>query len=191
MRGEIIYKILDFLEDRATSTIDFVGAFLDAGYGASFGKLEYEKNKREDARIDYKLARDRKRNLQKYLSRLKSNGLIVEDSKTNKIHISSSGKEKLKLLKSEAVVKKESFEKAPGERVVIVSYDIPIPFNRERTKLREIIKILGFSLVHKSVWVGKVKLPKNFILALEKMNILDFVEIMEVTQSGSLKSHNL
>ena len=79
------------------------------------------------------------------------------------------------------------FTKEKGNTVIIVSYDLPIAFNRERDILREILKILGFNLIHKSVWVGKVKLPEQFIIALEKLKILSFVEILEVTKHGTLK----
>ena len=55
MRGEIKYKILDLLEDGAMGTIDFVGAFLSAGYGASAGKITYEYEKRVGKRINRQL----------------------------------------------------------------------------------------------------------------------------------------
>ena len=61
-------------------------------------------------------------------------------------------------------------------------------FNRERDILRDIMKLLGFNIIHQSVWVGKVKLPKQFIIDLEIMGILKYVEIMEVTKKGSLKN---
>ena len=38
MRGEIIYKILDSLGNKVFNYVDFVNAFLKAGYGASGGK---------------------------------------------------------------------------------------------------------------------------------------------------------
>ena len=71
---------------------------------------------------------------------------------------------------------------------IIVSYDIPVLFNRERDGLRNVLKVLGFKMVHKSVWVGKVKLPEQFISMLEKCGILEYVEILKVTKRGSLQS---
>ena len=62
MRGEIAYKILDFLEDRSLATADFIIGFLSAGYGASFTKMEYQHNIRDQARYNYQVNRERKRN---------------------------------------------------------------------------------------------------------------------------------
>ena len=80
------------------------------------------------------------------------------------------------------------YKKKHGNKVVVISYDIPIAFNRERNVLRGLLKALGFNLVHKSVWVGKVKLPERFVSDLGRMGILEYVEILEVTKSGTLKS---
>ena len=49
MRGDIIYKILDTLENGVKDYIDFTHAFLKAGYGASSGKIN-----REFSKIQYK-----------------------------------------------------------------------------------------------------------------------------------------
>ena len=72
----------------------------------------------------------------------------------------------------------------------MVSYDIPIAFNKERNILRDMLRMLGFNLIHKSVWIGKVLLPDKFIVNLSKLGILDYVEILEVTKNGTLKSKN-
>lgn len=187
MKGKFIYKILDLIEDTSLDMADFTIAFLKAGYGASMGKIdrEYEaiKRKRENRTI----ARDRKRRLQIYLSKLKNQGLISKDS-SNKIILSAEGREKLSLLRKNRIINKNYYRKESGDKMIIISYDIPVTFNKERAVLRSILDRLGFSMVHKSVWIGKVKLPKEFILALNQLSILDFVEIMEVTKNGSLKS---
>ena len=72
----------------------------------------------------------------------------------------------------------------------MISYDIPIAFNRERNILRDILRMLGFNLIHKSVWIGKVLLPERFVGDLIKLGILDYVEILEVAKNGTLKSKN-
>ena len=82
------------------------------------------------------------------------------------------------------------YKKQEGDRVTVISYDIPVAFNKERAILRDILSELDFHLVHKSVWVGRVILPKRFIADLNRMGILDYVEILEVTKSGTLKSKN-
>ena len=189
MKGDILYKILNFLEDRFTETFDFSDAFLSAGYGASFRKLDYEYKKRAEKRVDYQQNREKKRRLQKYISKLKKDGLIDQNS-SNQFILTKNGKDKLKFFKNQILINKNNYKKEMSDKVTIISYDIPIVFNKERANLRDILKSLGFNLVHKSVWVGKVKLPKEFIVDLGKLGILDYVEILEVTKSGSLKSRN-
>ena len=187
MKGETIYKILDFLEDVSMDTADFLGAFLSAGYGATPGKIDYKYRKKSEQRFHYQLDRDKRRRLQVYLSKLKGDGLILENS-SKEIALSVKGKTKLHLLKKKKILDKHSYKKENGDRVIIISYDLPVPFNKERNILRDILRMLGFNMVHKSVWIGKVKLPEQFIDALGKLEILSFVEILEVTKNGSLKS---
>ena len=189
MQGEILYKILNFLEDRITETFDFSDAFLSAGYGASFWKLESEHKKRKEKRVVYQQDREKRRRLQKYIYNLKKDGLIDQNS-SNQFVLTKNGKDKLEFFKNQILINKNNYKKEVGDKVIIISYDIPVVFNKERNNLRDILKSLGFNLVHKSVWIGKVKLPKHFVTALEKLNILDYVEILEVTESGSLKSYN-
>ena len=189
MKGEIIYKILDTLENRVMATFDFFDAIISAGYGASFGKLQYEHKKRLNRRLEYKLNREIKRKLQKYISKLKSSGLISENS-SGQVLLSKRGKKKLAILKQETFINKHNYKKQENDKVIVISYDIPVTFNTERKILVDILKRLGFNPVHKSVWVGKVKLPKQFIIDLGKLGILDYIEILEVTKSGSLKSYN-
>lgn len=187
MKGELIYKILDFLEDRSMATTDFFAGFLAAGYGASLGKMEYQHRIRDEARHSYQIDREKKRNLQKYIYKLKSQGLISENTK-GEIIISSKGKKKLALIKGNKLIDKKGYKKQIASEVIIVSYDIPLAFNRERNILRDILKLLGFQAVHQSVWVGKVKLPQKLITDLERLGILDYIEILQVSKTGSLKS---
>ena len=181
-----MYNILDFIENRSIDMIDFFVAFLKAGYGASMNKIDYEYNILKKKRDKDYFDRERKRRLQKYISKLTKEGLIAKDF-NNKLSISLKGKERLKKLRENRILDKRQYQNEKGDKIIIVSYDLPVIFNKERNRLRDTLKILGFNMVHKSVWVGKVKLPKEFFIALEKLNILDCVEVLEVTKSGSLK----
>jgi len=187
MKGEAIYKILDFIEDTSLNMTDITMAILSAGYGASMGKIDREYEVLARDRDTYRINRDKKRRLQIYLSKLKSEGLIAENS-SNKTILSLEGKKKLNFLRKRKILNKDSYTKEIGDRMIIVSYDIPMPFNKERAILRDILRRLGFNIVHKSVWIGKVKLPKEFILAVGELGIHEFIEILEVTKSGGLKS---
>lgn len=189
MKGEIVYKILNSLNDAVLDQVDFTNAFLGAGYGASGGKINYKFRKIQDKRISRQLEKEKILKFKNYLAKLKNNGLILENE-SKQIYLSEKGNKKLNKFKNSPLLNKEDYKKKIGERVIVVSYDIPIAFNRERNILRDILRMLGFNLIHKSVWVGKVLLPERFVSDLSRLEILDYVEILEVTKNGTLKSKN-
>jgi hypothetical protein len=41
-------------------------------------------------------------------------------------------------------------------------------------------------MIHQSVWVGKGEIPEDFVKDLGNLNILEFVEIFEISKTGSL-----
>ena len=188
MKGELLYKILDSLEERALDVIDLIDVTISSGYGASMGKIEYNLNKKNKKRIEDSVNKEKVRKIKKYLYKLNKEGFILTDHDEN-VNLTLKGKKKLSLLKNSFVLNNK-YKKEKSDKVVIISYDIPIIFNKERNILRDILRILGFNMVHKSVWVGKVKLPKEFVVDLEKLGILDYVEILEVNKSGTLKYKN-
>lgn len=188
MRGDISYKIFSILEEGAETVSDLVDVFLSSGYGASMGKINYELEKKKAERFNSQIKKEKIRKMKKYLYKLETEGFISKNS-SEKINLTPKGKEKLSVFKK-SVLLNDRYKKEIGDNVIMISYDIPIIFNKERNILRDILKALGFELIHKSVWVGKVKLPREFIIDLEKLGILDYVEVLEVTKNGSLKSRN-
>jgi len=187
MKGEIIYKILDFLENKAIKSVDFADVFIKVGYGANFYKFEKEFQKKNLKNSDNQIKKDQIRRFKKYVFKLKKEGLLLEDFSNKHIILTQKGKRKLNSFKNSFSLNNK-YIKENSDKVIIVSYDIPVAFNKERNILRDILRMLGFNMVHKSVWVGKVKIPKKLIFDLEKLGILDYIEILEVTKSGSLKS---
>lgn len=189
MKGEIIYKILNSLGNEVLDYVDFTNAFLKAGYGASGGKIRYEYSKLQNKRFDSEINAQKINNFKKYLSKLKSEGLILKNN-GDQIYLSDKGKKKLNNLQNSFSLNKDLYKSKAGDRVVVVSYDIPIAFNKKRDILRDMLRMLNFHLIHKSVWVGKVILPERFIFDLNRLGITDYVEIFEVTKNGTLKSKN-
>lgn len=189
-KGQILNKILEFLENEVIdSNIDFIDAILSSGYGASMGKIEYEyqRRRRKSEKIkgeyeDYKIKRNR---LNKFLSKLKNDGLIKEvENGKNKFILTKDGKNKLKQIKNK--ISPDNYEIEKQERSVIISFDIPEPLRKKRYWLREVLRNLNFKMIHQSFWVGNTKIPKQFIVDLAKMNILEHVEIFEISKNGSL-----
>ena len=70
---------------------------------------------------------------------------------------------------------------------MIVVFDVPEKERRKRDWLRSVLKRLELKMVQKSVWIGKVKIPKELLDDLFNLKLLDYVEIFEVSKSGSLR----
>ena len=160
-------KILELLNDGAVAHTDFFTAVLASGYGASMNKIEYEyqKNRRLSGvqKLKYKDLIGKKERLQKFLSKLKHDGLIHETKGNNsKFSISNKGKAKLAKLKNSLPSK--HYKKVSQDRLIIISFDIPEKLRGKRDWLREVIKNLDFKMIHQSVWIGKTKVPRQFIL---------------------------
>ena len=188
MRGKILLKILEILKDQVMTQVDFFDAVLASGYGASMGKIEYEYQKRrknsESEKLKVTELKNRKRRLQIFISKMKQDGLIHE-IKENNFEISVKGKIKLAQLKNK--MPSWHYEIETKDKVVIISFDIPEKLRRKRNWFREVIKNLGFNMIHQSVWMGKIKIPKELIVDLENMHILEFIEIFEISKTGTLK----
>ena len=130
----------------------------------------------------------RKKSFYSTLSRLKREGFIAKRSGGSQVRwiVTSLGKEKYK--KQLEARSKFSWASKPetSAALTIISYDIPETARKERMWLCEILKLLGFTAVHKSVWAGSVKIPKAFLRELDKRGILENVQIFEVTKKGTL-----
>lgn len=191
MRGEYLVKILEFLKDQAVNQMDFWDAVLASGYGASMSKIDYEYNKIRRAREIEQLTRaelaNRRKRLGVYLSKMKHDGLIQEtaEGKTAIIKITRKGKAKLALLSRRLPERK--YKSQTQNKFTIISFDIPEKMRRKRDWFREVIRNLQFRMIHQSVWVGKTKIPRELVEDLENLKILEFVEVFEISKSGTLK----
>lgn len=79
------------------------------------------------------------------------------------------------------------YQKEIVDSWTILSYDIPEKYKRRRLWLRSVLKNIGFQMLHKSVWIGKAKIPENLILDLGKLNLLNYIEIIGITKQGTLR----
>ncbi|MBI5140258.1 MAG: hypothetical protein HZA94_02325 [Candidatus Vogelbacteria bacterium] len=69
----------------------------------------------------------------------------------------------------------------------IISYDIPERMRRERDRIRETLKLMGFEQVHQSVWFGNRKVTKQFLALLRARQIFGYIHIFEINKTGTLK----
>ncbi|OGI76113.1 hypothetical protein A3C67_01565 [Candidatus Nomurabacteria bacterium RIFCSPHIGHO2_02_FULL_42_19] len=189
MKGEILLKALEILEKGLQTQADFFEAVLTSGYGASMGKIDYEyqkiKKNQERSAFSQEELKKRKRRVQIYISKMKQDGLIREAGKNKKIKLAPKGFEKIEELKNKLPGSRYKTEDQDG--LIIISFDIPEKFRRKRDWFREVVKKLGFNIIHQSVWAGEAVVPRELIEDLEDLKILEYVEIFKINKEGTLK----
>lgn len=197
MKGETTLIILECIGDVAIDMMDLTAAFLTAGYGASVGKIEREFKERSVERLWWRANKleeqKQKRRFDKMLYRLKNDDLIEDKVNNGKSYfkLTSKGKERFEILKKRRAnalpSNVYSSHSQKSDKFVIVVFDIPERERRKRAWLRSALRNIGFQLVQKSVWMGKVRIPKEFLDDLKELRLVEFVEVFEISKAGSLQ----
>jgi len=185
-------KILEGVRDLIIDGIDTTEAILNSGYGASHFRIEKELEK---IRQDKYEREEKERSRQKFysvLSKLKKDGLIKDERKKGERFFTITGKglvkiNQLKKIKEESLPNKK-YKREKGEKMAIVIFDIPENERRKRDWIREVLKNMDFKMAQKSVWIGKIKIPKEFLNDLEVFKLLEFVKIFEISKTGNLEN---
>jgi len=194
MKGEMMLKLLEICGSAAGEATDFLEAFLNAGYGASYGKLERElaRVKQSRAKRDAMNA-TRRRMRQRYHSmafRLKKDGLIVEQTEHGRSRplLTKKGREKMRNLAKRQSMSLPEFPRRTETAAVytIVAFDIPEDQRLKRDWLREALRRLGFTMIQKSVWIGRAIVPRQFLDDLHALQLAEYIEIFEISKKGSL-----
>ncbi|MCX6702450.1 MAG: hypothetical protein NTW60_01105 [Candidatus Wolfebacteria bacterium] len=190
MKGENRLKILEFLEDSAHAVGDLLFIF-SLPYGSSMGRMKHLLNRRHQEMDQQKINSQEKQRFRELLYHLRKDGLIEETKKENDrfLKLTQRGKiqlEKLRLSRSD-MLPRSKYEYKKEDILKIVIFDIPEREKRKRNWLRAVLSNLDFKILQKSVWVGKTKLPKEFVVDLRNLNLTDYVEIFAVNKIGSLK----
>ncbi len=187
--GDVIFRILNTLEDAAMTVPAMVGAILEAGYGASAGEIERAFGRNT---VHFEAApRQQYHRYSMMVRYLSKQGMLSKETIKGKVRLrlTKVGREKLRRLKYERKHNLPGFgyELSPGKKVVIVVYDIPEKSRNDRAWLRAVLKRIGLEQLQQSVWVGKVAIPRKLIEDLAMRKLADFVEIVEVGGTGTLE----
>jgi DNA-binding transcriptional ArsR family regulator len=197
MKGELTLKILEAIAAETENAVDLVRAILRAGYGASMRGIDYQLDRiqMEKDRSKALAAKNQKiqQRLNDFLYRLKKDGLIEERQRRNGkfLKLTARGFFKIKLLRDRKIANghlfRRKYKKEKGGQLILITFDIPEKYRMKRAWLRFSLKNLGFTMLQQSVWVGRVKLPREFINDLKNNNLFQFVEILAITKTGSMK----
>jgi CRISPR/Cas system-associated endoribonuclease Cas2 len=190
MKGNLTRNLLEAIENRDVTTTDLLGAFLSAGYGASRNRIEYIARQNQRARNRKQKEWDAYRRYCNLIYRLRRDGLVQTSTSNKKktISITEKGRFKLALIRernipkfSETVATKEHY------KTCVVIFDIPEKEKSKRDLLRDALKKIGLHMLQKSVWIGKFNIPKELIDYLRRLQIIEYVQIFEVSRAGSLE----
>lgn len=192
MKGEITLKILEYIANSTIDSIDRLEAFLVAGYGASLHKMDFEygqiKRARERREVGTKEINAPRHRAFQFIHCLKRDELIKESGIRGKSWtVTDRGIFKMRELQGRRKnYAKVDYPKEGGELLLVI-FDIPESLRAKRNWLRCVLRNMGFSMIQKSVWAGKVKLPQEFIDDIKTQGLLPFIEVLAITKSGSLK----
>jgi len=139
---------------------------------------------------DNKSFERQKHNLYSLLQRLEKQGLVKKNKKDNKTFwgITAIGRKKLEKFKSIFHLPKRNYKKEKDDGFNIMIFDIPEKQRFKRLWLRSQLLSIDFSLLQKSVWIGKNKLPEEFLSDLDYLGLMDFIHIFKVNKTGTIKN---
>ncbi|MEZ4156364.1 MAG: hypothetical protein R3B52_00085 [Candidatus Paceibacterota bacterium] len=125
-----------------------------------------------------------KQQLYKCIANLKAQGMVSE-SQDNKLFISKKGEEQRRRLHEQRRLRLPNYTSEKDENIKIISFDIPEKQRKQRVWLRAALKNLGFEILHQSTWIGKSKLPEEFLDDLAFRGVFKHVTILVVTKTGN------
>lgn len=195
MRGDKTIRILQALKNTALDSKSLFEVFLSAGYGASLGKMKYlmrakDKEHKKDKALFEEFMRE-KQKFHNFIYYLKSDGIISETTSDSKkwYHVAEKGKRKLLalLISRDNIIPLPHYPKISNNTFTIIAFDIPEKEKKKREWLRTALGQLGYKAIQRSVLLGKTKIPQAFLNDLNKLRMIEYVEIFEITKTGSLR----
>ena len=88
--------------------------------------------------------------------------------------------------KKRAELPRRIYQKKKIRNHTLVIFDIPESLKHYRDWMRHQLRLLGFTMLQKSVWIGTYQIPADFVHDLRECNILRCVHIFKITKFGSM-----
>lgn len=186
--GENIKMILEELKDGALLTIELLDLIFGAyqrSYKSALGIIEYKRPKKQTQR---EIERKEQQVFYSLLNRLKREGFVIKkQSKLGSFwNVTKRGLKKLKLLQNQDK-KRLKYPIKQEATLKIITFDIPETEKKKREWLRGALRFLGFKMLQRSVWIGKNKVPEDFLFDLRDGGLLGCVHVLEVGAGGTVK----
>ena len=176
-------RILSAVKESAMTAADVVEVILEMPYGSSYGRMQRAVDRKVWERESEKILKDKQRRVRNLLSKLKREGL-VSASNDGFWKITKTGL--VRLCQKRNGLPSGHYKKEADSTFKLIMFDIPEKSKQKRVWIRDCLKRMGFKMIQKSVWMGKTKIPEEFIKDLSSLNLVDCVSILEITKFGSL-----
>jgi len=191
--GKVALKVLEQLAETAAGMADlFIAIHVEGRYGASAYEIERTRERVGSERERNKAQRRERQRFHELLYRLKQQGFVETDSRgRDRIYkITKHGANFLRNIRERLhhAPPPRRYIPVPDHEFKIVIFDVPERARWKRRWLRFELAQLGFTMVQKSVWAGKVKVPPVFLEDLGRLELLPYVELFAITKTGSLKN---
>jgi DNA-binding transcriptional regulator PaaX len=142
-------------------------------YAAAMGREAYE------AMLKAKNKKAERIQRQRALRKLKEQKLIRIQEKGENFAIAFTQEGKIVVLKQRII---EKADRLPNNKVCLVSFDVPEDIRYIRLMLRKLLKQAKFKQVHKSVWVTKHDVIKEFRHLINLLHAHRWMKIYEATE---------
>jgi hypothetical protein len=186
------YELLKQLErqERFVHALDDFFSKITAGV-ARTRKKPISSSGYSESTLTLKPGRSQKMRFYQLMYELRRDGLIEErnDGGDHLARITAKGLAWLKRKRERSLMSLPIYNTSgeKTDRVTIVSYDIPEKNKVLREWLRATLKNLGLRSMQRSVWIGRVKLPSDFLKDIVLFKIETRVEIFEISKAGTLR----
>ena len=186
-RGELTRSILEILAVRSQRFIDINTILLSSGCASISPRgMDFQIRQLEKAREKMSLEQEQRQKLSSLIYKLKKEGLIQTGDRG--WQITRLGLNKIKELKNK-LLKRPNYKKEKDDLLKIFAFDVPERCKNDRDWIRLVLKELGFEMLQKSLWVGRIKLPQEFIEDLQRKGLIDYIKILAVSKAGNLKQY--
>lgn len=190
IKGKVIPKILEMLQAQAETTMDlldiFASNYVDSYQKIRRGLVDGPRQFNKDW-TNWYIERQKFYSL---LNQLKNQGFVEKSKNPNEKtiwNITKKGLEKLMIEKNnQSGQSRENYKKEADNRFKVIIFDVPEREKEKRSWLRGVLYALGFSLLQKSVWIGKNKIPEKFIKELKRRGMISYIHIFMVNKKGSI-----
>lgn len=197
LKSMIVEKILEVLQMQAENAVDLFNIV------TTDRSTSYRRAKRSllrgpaEFKYDWADLYRKRQAFHSLLNKLKREGFIVRKKAVRNSFwsVTEQGLKRLSFLKSKAEKKpgllKKEYDVKKSQNVVIIAFDVPERERRKRHWLRASLISLGFKKVQQSVWLGKIRIPYEFIEDIKDHNMLSYIQIFSVTKRGTLVEKDL